>query len=37
MQQRVLAPNVASAEEFPSFGDTPGAGPGSAPAWGPRR
>ena len=30
------APNTASNEEFPSFGDT-GANSGSAPLWGPRR
>lgn len=30
------APNTASNEEFPSFGDS-GANSGSAPLWGPRR
>lgn len=39
-QQRlpVVAPNTASNEEFPSFGETgSNASSGGAPLWGPRR
>jgi len=35
---RVMAPNMASAEEFPSFGGEGGGSSGSSvPVWGPRR
>ncbi len=38
-QQRfpVVAPNTASNEEFPSFGETGNNSSGGAPLWGPRR